>query len=141
MAHKEIKTSIVIQASPEKVWSILTNTEEYPNWNPFIKSFEGQIKVGNTVKINAGGMNFKPTILKFEKNKELRWIGRLLFKGIFDGEHSFQIEDNGDGTVTFKHEEIFNGILVGPFSKKLDKDTKTGFEDMNRILKEKAEKL
>lgn len=42
-------------------------------------------------------------------------------------------------TVTFKHEEIFNGLLVGPFSKKLDTDTKKGFESMNEKLKELAE--
>ncbi len=58
---------------------------------------------------------------------------------IFDGEHSFVIEDNQDGTITFKHEEIFNGLLVGPFSKKLDRDTKAGFETMNQKLKELAE--
>ena len=35
---KEIKTEILINATPEKVWSILTSFDNYPNWNPFIKS-------------------------------------------------------------------------------------------------------
>lgn len=94
---------------------------------------------GQQIKIKLSDMKFKPTLLVYQENKELRWIGKLLFKGIFDGEHSFVIEDNKDGTVTFKHEEIFNGILVGPFSKKLDTDTKEGFEAMNQKLKELAE--
>ena len=140
MAHKEIKTSILIKASPNRVWEILSNTKAYPNWNPFIKSIEGDLIKGGKLKVDVNGMIFKPTILACDTNKELRWIGRLLFKGIFDGEHSFHIDDNGDGTVTFRQEEVFNGILVGPFSKKLDNETKPGFEAMNKALKELAEK-
>ena len=43
---KEIKTEILINATPEKVWTILTNFDNYPNWNPFIKSIKGEVKVG-----------------------------------------------------------------------------------------------
>lgn len=35
---KEIKTEIVINASPEKIWAILKDFDKYPAWNPFIKS-------------------------------------------------------------------------------------------------------
>jgi uncharacterized protein YndB with AHSA1/START domain len=46
---KEIKTEILINATPEKVWSILTSFDNYPNWNPFIKSIKGEVKVGNMI--------------------------------------------------------------------------------------------
>jgi hypothetical protein len=84
-------------------------------------------------------MKFKPTILVRSENKELRWLGKLLFKGLFDGEHSFRIVDNENGTCTFYHEESFSGILVGLFAKKLDTDTKQGFIEMNEKLKELVE--
>ena len=35
---KQIKTSIHINATKEKVWEILMDFEKYPEWNPFIKS-------------------------------------------------------------------------------------------------------
>lgn len=139
MAQKEIKTSIRINATPESVWQILTDFSQYKNWNPFISSAEGKLAVGEYLKINAGGMNFKPEVLVCEENKELRWKGKLLFKGVFDGEHIFKIVDNKDGSVTFQQEELFNGFLVGMFSKKLEADTKPGFEAMNEKLKELAE--
>lgn len=139
MAQKQIKTEITIKSTPEKVWQILTDLENYPNWNPFILSASGELKVDEQIKIELADMKFKPKVLVYEENKELRWIGKFLFKGVFDGEHSFQIVDNNDGTVTFKHEEIFNGILVGLFSKKLDTETKNGFIQMNEKLKELAE--
>ncbi len=142
---KEIKTEILIKATPEKVWAILTNFANYPNWNPFIKSIKGEVIVGNriTARIEppgAKGMTFKPKILTYETNKELRWLGHLLFAGLFDGEHKFELIDNGNGTTTFKQSEKFKGILVPLFKRQLDNNTKRGFVEMNSRLKELAEK-
>ena len=141
---KEIKTEILIYASPEKIWSILTNFDNYPSWNPFIKSIKGEVKVGNkiTARIEppeASGMTFKPKILTLETNKELSWLGHLLFAGLFDGEHKFELIDNGNKTTTFKQSEKFNGLLVPLFKKQLDTNTKNGFAAMNMKLKELAE--
>jgi hypothetical protein len=141
---KEIKTEILINVTPEKVWSILTNFDSYPNWNPFIKSIKGEVKIGNkiTVRIEppeAKGMTFNPKILTFENNKELSWLGHLLFAGLFDGEHKFELIAIGDGTTTFTQSEKFKGILVSLFKKQLDNNTKKGFEEMNKQLKELAE--
>ena len=141
---KEIKTEILINATPEKIWSILINFDNYTNWNPFIKSIKGEVKVGNiiTARIEppeAKGMTFKPKILIFETNKELKWLGHLLFAGLFDGEHKFELIDHGNGTTTFRQSEKFNGILVPIFKKQLDNNTKKGFEEMNKKLKELAE--
>lgn len=137
---KEIKTEILINATPGKVWKVLANFKEYPNWNPFVRSLTGDVKVGNTIKIVLPGMTFKPKVLAFESNKELRWLGHLLFAGLFDGEHSFILINNGNGTTTFRQSEKFNGILVGLFNKKLNTDTKNGFEMMNQKLKELSER-
>lgn len=139
MATFEIKTTTTIAASPQRVWEVLTNFAEYPVWNPFITSLEGEPVVGNNIEVRAGGMDFKPEVLVYEAYKELRWVGKLLFKGLFDGEHSFQIIDNEDGTVTFQQNEQFSGALVSLFKGKLGTDTKSGFEQMNQKLKEIAE--
>ncbi len=136
-----VKTSIQINARPEKVWTVFSDFSAYPNWNPFLKEISGDVQIGKTININAGGMKFKPTVLRLTKNQELTWVGRLLFPGIFDGEHRFIFIDNGDGTTTFQHEELFKGILVPLFKKKLTTDTKAGFEAMNEALKAKVEAL
>ncbi len=140
MSHK-IQTTITIKATSEQVWKVLTNFKDYPDWNPFLTEASGKLKVGEKLLINAGGMKFKPTLLKVEKNVELRWLGKLLFSGIFDGEHYFQIEENSDGTITFHHGEIFKGILVSMFKKKLDTETKASFKEMNMALKKRCENL
>lgn len=140
----EIATEIEFKATPEKVWKVLTDFQKYPKWNPLIKSISGKKKEGKklTVQIkppNRKPMTFSPVILTFEKNKELRWLGKLGVKGIFDGEHYFRIIEQGNGSVKFEQGEIFSGILVGLMPKLL-KDTKLGFENMNKALKEACEK-
>ncbi|MEI8048215.1 MAG: SRPBCC domain-containing protein [Bacteroidota bacterium] len=141
---KEIKTEILIQATPEKVWAILTNFGDYPNWNPFIKSIKGEVKTGNTITARieppeAKGMTFKPKVLTFETNHELSWLGHLFFAGLFDGDHKFELIDNRNGSTTFIQSEKFKGILVPLFNNQLDNNTKKGFEQMNKKLKEMAE--
>jgi len=140
----EIKTQITINATPDKVWAVLTDFENYPNWNPFIKSITGEPKVGSQITVSivspeGKSMTFKPEVLTFEQNKEFRWLGKLWFKGVFDGEHKFELIDNGNGTTIFNHSETFKGILVGLFKKQLENSTKKGFERMNVNLKKLVE--
>jgi len=141
---KQLRTEIKIKATPEKIWSILTDFEKFPQWNPMMKSFKGNLAIGQKVTVKfeqpgTSGMTFKPTITKVEPNKEFRWQGHLLFTGLFDGEHTFEIKDNKDGTCTFLHGENFKGILIPLFKKMLDVNTKQGFEMMNKALKERCE--
>lgn len=139
---KEIKTEILINETPEKVWAILADFDNYPNWNPFIKLIKGELKVSNKIKVsiqppNSKAMTFKPRVLAFEANKEFRWRGHLLFTGLFDGEHKFELIDNGNGTTTFKQSEKFKGIFVALLNIE---NTKKGFEAMNEKLKDMAER-
>lgn len=141
---KEISTTITINARAEKVWNILTDFNLYPKWNPFITSITGNATVGRQIKVvlePKGGnkMVFKPTVLSFEKNRSFSWQGRLLVKGLFDGEHRFLLTQNADGTTTLQQSESFSGLLVGLFSKSLDTVTKDGFIAMNEAIKKIAE--
>lgn len=143
---KELYTEIIINTSPEKVWKVFSDFANYPNWNPFIIKVENEIKLNNKIKIvlqqpNGNSMKFNPTILDYEKNRKLRWLGKLFVAGLFDGEHQFELIDNHDNTTKFIQKEKFNGILVPLFAKSLEKETKLGFELMNRALKDMCEKI
>lgn len=134
-----IETQIHINAKPESVWAILSNFEKYPDWNPFVKSLTGKVAVGERIRVVLPDMTFRPTVLKFDENTELRWLGKLLIKGVFDGEHYFKLTSNSNGTTTLTHGENFSGILVDLFRKKLETDTKSGFKMMNEALKNRVE--
>ena len=138
--NREIKTEVVIDAPLKSVWSILSDGSRYSEWNPFIISMEGEVASGNRLtNIMQTGpektMTFKPKILVAEPDRELRWIGRVLMPGIFDGEHYFQLHDEG-GQTRLVHGEKFRGI--GLLFISTDK-FRTNFEAMNVALKERAE--
>jgi hypothetical protein len=92
------------------------------------------------VRINppgSSGMTFKPTILAVTHQQNLTWLGHLLLPGVFDGEHSFQIEDHGK-TCRFFQSERFSGFLVPLFGAGMFDATRRGFEAMNAVLKKRA---
>jgi hypothetical protein len=82
-------------------------------------------------------MTFSPTVLAARPGKELRWRGRLLLPGIFDGEHCFELEERG-GTCVFRQLERFSGLLVPLLGGALDA-TERGFAAMNIALKRRVE--
>jgi len=142
---KEIQAQIDITASAETVWNVLMDFEQYPGWNPFIKSIQGEQKVGSQITVflqppGDKGMTFKPKVTVVNPKKEFRWLGKLWGGFFFDGEHYFLLQDMGNGSTRFVHGEKFTGILVGIMSSML-KNTRNGFEAMNKALKEKSEML
>jgi hypothetical protein len=141
---KELYTEITITASINKVWKILTDFKEYPNWNPFIKEITGEVIENNTFQVtimppDSKKMTFKPKCLIIKENKELRWQGHLLIPGIFDGEHIFELEELNNSRIKLIQRELFKGILVPFLWKQLNTKTRKGFELMNYKLKELAE--
>ena len=141
---KELRTEIEIQASDQRVWQLLTDFANFPQWNPFIRQAKGEVKVGARLEIHlqpsgASGMNFKPIVLMVKPNRKLRWLGRLLMPGLFDGEHTFTIETLEAKRVRFTQREVFTGLLVPLFARSLNIDTRRGFEEMNQALKSRAE--
>jgi hypothetical protein len=141
---KEIRAEIEIQASAERVWQVLTDFASFPQWNPFIRWAIGEAKTNTKLEVHiqpsgARGMTFKPIVLKAEPNHELRWLGRFLMPGTFDGEHIFTIETLGADHVRFTQREVFTGLLVPLLAQSLDSDTRRGFDEMNQALKVRAE--
>lgn len=140
----EITTDIEIEAAPERVWAILVDFPAHPRWNPFVRSVEGEPTAGKRLKISVQpvggkGMTFRPIVLTSTPNQELRWLGRFLLPGIFDGEHYFRIVPLGPNKVRFIHGEKFSGILVALAKSGLEGGTKSGFIAMNTALKARAE--
>jgi hypothetical protein len=140
-----LSTSIEIAANSSTVWNILIDFNKYGDWNPFIRSIEGRPMVGTRLNVflqpsGTKGMRFRPKLLELSEEVRIRWLGRLWIPGLFDGEHSFSISNNSDGTVRFMQEETFRGMFVPLLRKSLENDTKRGFEEMNRALKARSEK-
>jgi hypothetical protein len=143
---KTIETNIVIDSTPERIWDVLTNFEEYELWNPFMTKVVGNASLGSKIEVNIktiSGKNrsYYPIITKCETNKELRWKGKSFLPGIFDGERVFVLKKSDDDKVSFSHKEIFSGLGVKLVGNKLDENLREGFVRMNEALKVRAENL
>lgn len=137
-----LETEIEINAPRERVWRTFSDTARWPEWNPFVTSFQGELKRGEKVRVrleppNGRGMTFKPTIVAIEPDEELRWLGRLLIPGLFDGEHRFRLQAIDEQRTRFLQSEEFSGVLVTFILN--EEQIRRGFESMNTALKNRVE--
>ncbi len=141
---KELRTEIEIAASANRVWATLTDFSSFPVWNQFIRRLDGELRVGARLVIrlqlsNARSKTFRPRVLRVEPGRQLRWRGHFIVRGLFDGEHAFEIEALSADRARLVHREIFTGLLVPLMARSLDHTTRRGFEAMNVALKVRTE--
>ena len=136
---KTIATEIIIEASSQEVWNVISDNSNWKNWNPFMINSSGTIakgkKLQNTLQMTDKTMGFKPRILEYTEGKSFTWIGRIIMPGIVDGKHSFEVIPLENGKVKFIQYEKFSGILSGIMVKKYGTETKENFIKMNVALK------
>jgi hypothetical protein len=138
---RTIEHAVDIQAPAATVWQVLTDTDRYQDWNPFMPRLSGRLAPGErltiTVRPGTRTMTFRPTVLAVEDGTLICWRGRLGMPGLFDGEHELHLEPTADGGTRFVQRESFTGLLVPMMPRVLD-DTATGFAAMNAALRDRA---
>lgn len=142
---QSIETQIEIDAPAAEVWATFSAFDEWPEWNPYLRSLKGTVAVGQKIEVRLdppGGkaMTFKPNVTEFDAGQRFHWLGKLMVSGIFDGEHQFIVESMDGGRTRFTQREEFGGVLVGLILRKVRGSTTAGFEAMNQALKERVEK-
>jgi hypothetical protein len=141
---EEMQAEQEIQASPGRVWDVLMGFESFGEWNPFIVSIEGSPSVGSRLRVRLrppGGRTttLRPTVTVSEPARAFAWLGRVGFRGVFDGAHRFDLEALPGDRTRFVQSEHFRGVLVPLLRGWLLSKTLAGFEAMNRALAERAE--
>ena len=139
---KSIQTEIIINASTERVWNLLTDFTNYSSWNSFIISIEGRLEKGtqlkNTMMVNGKKNVFKPTITEVKPNQYFEWLGKLPLN-TFNGRHYFELESIGPNQTKLIHGEKFSGWLRAIIMKSIGEATRNNFIKMNKELKDLAE--
>ncbi len=140
---KRLSAHVDIQATPDRVWKVLTDLAAYPQWNPFIVRAEGVVGPGRQLTLTmqpVGGraMTLRPRLVEVEINRILRWRGKLGIPGLMDAEHTFLLQPQAGGTRLI-HQETFRGLLVPFVAMSLDRSTLPAFVAMNEALKKRAE--
>lgn len=139
----QLRTEIEIDAPAAVIWEILVDGPKYHEWNPFITTLEGDLLEGRHLTVvlsppDSSDFRFRPRLLRCEKEKELRWRGKVLGEFLFSGEHYFTLEPGPGGRTRLVHGEDFKGFLVRFLGQQLTA-TARGFVFMNQALKRRAE--
>jgi uncharacterized protein YndB with AHSA1/START domain len=125
---------IDIDAPPQVVWEVLTRFENWPNWNPDVKSmsFEGPLAPGSEFRWKAGPGTIVSTLDRIEPPRHIAWRGRTLTIKAY---HEWWLEPR-DGGTHVRTEESFFGLLArllrSTLQKTLDKSFAEGLERLKR---------
>ena len=141
---KQLHAEVEIQATPDRVWEVLTDLAAYHEWNPFIVQAAGRAVPGGRLELQMRLLGRRPTtlrpeVLEADPARRLRWLGRLLVPGLFDGEHSFTLQPTAPGSTRLTQHEEFRGLLAPLLLAMIAKPTLAAFQRMNDALKTRVE--
>lgn len=114
LTRKTFHVETVIPASPEEVWAVLMDTENYPEWNPVFVAVEGEYSLGATVKNSVrfpdgATVDMSATIRTFEEARELRQFGGTW--GLMTFDHQWLLQPIEGGTRVIQH-EVDRGLVL-----------------------------
>jgi len=131
-----------ISASPSDVWQILTDSSKYVEWDPNVVRLEGQIALGQKIKIftqMSPDRAFPVEVTELTPNQRMVWTGGMPL-GLFKGVRTFSLEEGQEGNTHFQMEEVFSGPLL-PIMRRVMPDLTDAFESFANGLKQRAESL
>ncbi len=138
------ESEIEINASRKDVWKLLTQTENYPLWNPFTVKVETSWELGEEVRLFVQMEPKRKPILQIEylaiinPEIEIAWgINWGPFLKAHRTQNLTKISDNQ--TLYFTRDEIW-GILSPVVHLMYGNSIQKGFEEMAKALKRYAEK-
>lgn len=142
-SHWISHTEIIIDALPEQVWSVLTDTKSYGDWNEIILKIEGEIvDKGEVDVLFKAGPKAKPqkfhNFLYVEKGVEFYW-SQVQAMGIKD-RHCFRVEATNDGKTRFIQSDQALGGLTWILGKVAAKTQLDVYPIFNRSLKKEVER-
>ena len=134
--HRSTSVSIDINADPAIVWALLTKASDYPRWNSTVISIQGNIALGEKIKLKStldAKRTFKLKVKKFEPEKKL-------VLGDNQGNRVYTITKNSNGTTIFLMTEKIGGLMF-PLYAKMIPSFDQSFEQFANDLKKESETI
>jgi uncharacterized protein YndB with AHSA1/START domain len=111
--------TILINATSEKVWEVLTDIDRWPLWYPEIRraKINGPLEPGTTFAWRTGGLHINSTLHIVEPHLHFGWSGKSV--GLF-AIHNWTLR-SVDGKTQVSVAESMEGFVASLFKKKLNK--------------------
>jgi uncharacterized protein YndB with AHSA1/START domain len=109
--RRSVSVTTDIAAPPQKVWSLLTDADHFPQWNSTVTRIEGPIEAGRRLRITVpvSTRAFTPTVAEFEPHQRMVW--RDGKAPMFTGNRVFELAPVAGGT-RFTMTETFEGVML-----------------------------
>jgi len=131
--------SASIAAPTSVIWQLLTNATDFPTWNSTVQKIEGNIVLGNTLRLKtplAPGRTFTLKVSTLLPQQKMVWQDG--FYPFFRGTRTFNLHEQADGSTLFTMSETFTGIML-PLIKGSLPDFRESFAQYAIDLKNAAE--
>ena len=135
---------MVVTAPRTLVWNLLTDFEDYADWNPYIVRARGDARKGAGIELwleldkrRAGEVRMRRARREGDAQAALA-VPHLRDSGVLDREQTFHVLPLGPDRVQL----VYDGRLEGLFQPFTDLDhLKQGYTRMTHALKERAERV
>lgn len=119
-----IKKEITVNAPIEKVWSVLTDIDNWSKWQSSVTAskLNGELKKGSFFNWKAGGLAFQSRIHTCIADTLFGWTGTTFGAQAIHNWHLTSINN----TTSIIVEESLQGIIVSLFSSSFQKSLSTG---------------
>ena len=137
---KSFEASSTIAAAPDTIWAILTDGASFPSWDSGVDRVEGQIALGETIKVSVKanpGRTFPVKVTEFKPGQRMVWSGGMPL-GLFKGVRTYTLSPQGNGTTTFTMREEYTGPML-PMIWRSIPDLGPSFTQFASGLKQRAE--
>jgi hypothetical protein len=143
----EVQAETAIAAPVVLVWQVLTDVSRYQEWSTMLHYRGGALAEGAPVQLRLAlpdgpSYNFAPQVIALEPERRFVWRATTGLRGIFDGEHHFELRSLDAGQTHLRNREIYSGLLAPIFQRlPMMRDAPAGFAAMNSEIKARAEAL
>jgi uncharacterized protein YndB with AHSA1/START domain len=136
---RSYEANSLIQATPERVWSVLTDAAAWPNWDSGVTKVDGRVALGEklTVAVEANpGRSFPVKVVQLSAPERMVFLGGMPVK-LFTGRRTYSLVPEGNGT-RFTMREEYTGPLAGMMIKSIP-DLGPSFRRFAEGLKQRVE--
>lgn len=134
---KSVHSEMIIPAAKQQVWSVLTDTNNYAEWNKVLLVLDGSFEPGKFVKYafyqdSENSYEITAKVKQMIEHEVLNQTGGT--SGILTFDHRYKLEEVKEGTKVIIHEE-YRGIAV-PFWNPAP--VEKAYERLNLQLKQRV---
>lgn len=142
---KQVKTELILNAPPDRIWNLLYDFSLYPEWNPLIVSAVGTRAAGCPLDLvvrlpGIDPFRLRSSLISIEPSTQLGWRWALSSKLLVAWTFQVRLEQVSSDRVLIAQSSEFTGLFAPLFCFALNRSFAAGMHELNQALTRWGEK-